>query len=71
MIETILKRDMGTPPKVSTQMVTLEIDGVEVTRAGRHFGDARSSREQYQHPEAVRDRQPGTFRFLPFVPGGN
>ncbi|MDR3482999.1 MAG: formate dehydrogenase subunit alpha [Burkholderiaceae bacterium] len=31
MIETILKRDMGTPPKVSTQMVTLEIDGVEVS----------------------------------------
>jgi len=31
MIETILKRDMGTPPKVSTQLVTLEIDGVAVS----------------------------------------
>src|ERR1017187_5726136 len=31
MIETILKRDMGTPPKVSTQLVTLEIDGIQVS----------------------------------------
>ncbi|HEV7816425.1 MAG TPA: formate dehydrogenase subunit alpha [Janthinobacterium sp.] len=34
MIETILTRDFGTPPpRVSTQEVTLEIDGVQVTVA--------------------------------------
>src|ERR1700726_2867135 len=31
MIETILARDMGTPRKVSAQLVTLEIDGVQVS----------------------------------------
>ena len=31
MIETILKRDFGTPPSTSTELVTLEIDGIEVT----------------------------------------
>src|SRR5580698_5715058 len=31
MIETILVRDMGTPAKLSTHMVTLEIDGVQVS----------------------------------------
>src|SRR5271155_6174144 len=31
MIETILVRDMGTPRRVSTQLVTLEIDGVQVS----------------------------------------
>jgi formate dehydrogenase major subunit len=31
MIETILVRDMGTPVKVSAQMVTLEIDGEQVS----------------------------------------
>jgi formate dehydrogenase major subunit len=31
MIETILKRDFGTPPRTSTEKVTLEIDGIQVT----------------------------------------
>ena len=31
MIETILSRDLGTPAKISTEMVTLNIDGVEVS----------------------------------------
>ncbi|HJV85234.1 MAG TPA: formate dehydrogenase subunit alpha [Noviherbaspirillum sp.] len=31
MRETILKRDFGTPASISTETVTLEIDGVEVT----------------------------------------
>ena len=31
MKETILKRDFGTPERVSAEMVTLEIDGVQVT----------------------------------------
>lgn len=31
MIETILTRDKGTPPKVSERMVTLQIDGVNVS----------------------------------------
>jgi formate dehydrogenase major subunit len=31
MNETILKRDFGTPERVSTEMVTLEIDGMQVT----------------------------------------
>jgi formate dehydrogenase major subunit len=31
MKETILKRDFGTPERVSTEMVTLEIDGMQVT----------------------------------------
>jgi formate dehydrogenase major subunit len=31
MIETILSRDLGTPAKISSQMVTLEIDGNQVT----------------------------------------
>ncbi len=31
MIETILTRDFGTPRRVSTDMVTLEIDGFQVT----------------------------------------
>jgi formate dehydrogenase major subunit len=31
MIETILRRDFGTPQKLATEMVTLTIDGVEVS----------------------------------------
>jgi formate dehydrogenase major subunit len=31
MIETILSRDLGTPAKISSQMVTLEIDGNQIT----------------------------------------
>ncbi len=31
MIETILRRDFGTPPKVAADMVTLTIDGMEVS----------------------------------------
>ncbi|HEY8023186.1 MAG TPA: formate dehydrogenase subunit alpha [Burkholderiaceae bacterium] len=31
MIETILSRDLGTPAKISTEMITLEIDGEQVT----------------------------------------
>jgi formate dehydrogenase major subunit len=31
MIETILTRDMGTPAKVSTRLITLEIDGIQVS----------------------------------------
>ena len=31
MIETIVRRDFGTPKKVSAEMITLTIDGMEVT----------------------------------------
>ena len=66
-----LEIDHGTPARESTETVTLEIDGMQVTVPRGHLADARGSRGRHQGAQAVRHRQPGALRLLPAVPGGD
>ena len=68
---SIVEHDLGTPQRDSAKLVTLDIDGREVTvpegtsvmRAAALSGD--------QDPEALRHRAARGVRLLPDVPGAD